>query len=156
MGSCILTVSVWISHEHPINTNQKIMYPVVYHSMSASTRSFLFFYFCAIFLKLSSQAGDKQSQEQNYFLGPNNYCVEIATIFFNFHHKVFQEQKINFLTLTCMSKSEKPRIQPGSEGWSTKVSGGKGMSILLQVKPSSEDKYRRLLVQSVKITWKKK
>lgn len=54
-----------------------------------------------------------------------------------------------------MSKSEKPRIQPGSEGWSTKVSGGKGMSILLQVKPSSEDKYRRLLVQSVKITWKK-
>lgn len=55
-----------------------------------------------------------------------------------------------------MSKSEKPRIQPGSEGWSTKVSGGKGMSILLQVKPSSEDKYRRLLVQSVKITWKKK
>lgn len=54
-----------------------------------------------------------------------------------------------------MSKSEKPRIQPGSEGWSTKVSGGKGMSILLQVKPSLEDKYRRLLVQSVKITWKK-
>lgn len=64
MGSCIWTIFVWISHEHPINANQNIMYPVVYHFMSASTRVLVYFFnFCAISLKLSSQAGDKQSQE---------------------------------------------------------------------------------------------
>lgn len=58
MGSCIWTVSVWISHEHPINTKQKITYPVVYHSMSASTRFFLIFF---IFVPFFSNYHHKQA-----------------------------------------------------------------------------------------------
>ena len=54
---------------------------------------------------------------------------------------------------TCMSKSEKPSTQPGCVGCGTRVSGGKGTSTRLQLRPWSEDRYRRLLVQSVTIIY---